>query len=68
MMSPVPPELQKHAELAIAAAGVAVRPDGCGITIAVQKYLLTGDEAAHQTVKDLSTNVTAICRYLQCRA
>ena len=48
-------ELQKHAEMAFAAAGDAVRPTH-KLYYAVQKYLLTGDEAAHQMVKDLSTN------------
>ena len=48
-------ELQKHAEMAFAAAGDAVRPTH-KLYYAVQKYLLTGDEAAHQMVKDLSPN------------
>ena len=50
-------ELQKHAEMAFAAAGDAVRPTH-KLYYAVQKYLLTGDEAAHQMVKDLSTNAS----------
>lgn len=48
-------DLQKHAEMAFAAAGDAVRPTH-KLYYAVQKYLLTGDEAAHQLVKDLATN------------
>jgi hypothetical protein len=50
-------ELQKHAEMAFAAAGDAVRPRH-KLYYAVQKYLLTGDEAAHQMVKDLSPNAS----------
>ncbi len=46
-------ELQKHAELAMAAAGNAARPSH-RLYFAVQKYLLTGDESAHQTVKELA--------------
>jgi len=49
--------LQKHAEMAFAAAGDAVRPTH-RLYYAVQKYLLTGDETAHQMVKDLSTNAS----------
>jgi endoglucanase len=48
-------QLQKHAELAFAAAGEAIRPTH-KLYYAVQKYLLTGDETAHQMVKDLSTS------------
>lgn len=48
-------ELQKHAEMAFSAAGEKIRP-AHRLYYAVQKYLLTGDEAAHQMVKDLSTN------------
>ncbi|MFI5380229.1 MAG: glycoside hydrolase family 9 protein [Tepidisphaerales bacterium] len=50
-------ELQKHAELAFTAAGAAVRPPH-RLYFAVQKYLLTGDEAAHQMVKDLSPSAS----------
>jgi endoglucanase len=50
-------ELQKHAEMAFAAVGDAVRPTH-KLYYAVQKYLLTGDEAAHQMVKDLSPNAS----------
>ncbi|MGC8641090.1 MAG: glycoside hydrolase family 9 protein [Isosphaeraceae bacterium] len=57
LVKPYKPEralqLQKHAELAMAAAGPTARPTH-RIYYAVQKYLLTGDEAAHQTVKELS--------------
>ncbi|MCY2953832.1 MAG: glycoside hydrolase family 9 protein [Planctomycetota bacterium] len=45
--------LQKHAEMAFAAAGEAARPTH-RLYFAVQKYLLTGDQAAHQAIKDLS--------------
>jgi endoglucanase len=48
-------EFQKHAEMAIAAGGTAIRPTH-RLYYAVQKYLLTGDEAAHKLVKDLSAN------------
>ena len=48
-------ELQKHAEMAFAAAGEAIRPTH-QLYYAVQKYLLTGDAAAHQMLRDLSTN------------
>jgi len=50
-------ELQKHAEAAFAAAGGDVRLTH-KLYFAVEKYLLTGDEAAHQLVKDLSTNAS----------
>jgi endoglucanase len=50
-------ELQKHAEMAFSAAGDAVRPTH-KLYYAVQKYLLTGDEAAHQIVKDLSSTAS----------
>jgi endoglucanase len=55
-------ELQKHAEMAFAAATAQFAATGAQAPVthrlyyAVQKYLLTGDEAAHQMVKDLSTN------------
>jgi endoglucanase len=51
-------ELRKHAEMAMTAVG-----DSAWTThrlyYAVQKYLLTGDEAAHQMVKDLAGNASA---------
>src|SRR5208283_1821140 len=50
-------ELQKHAEMAFAAAGQSVRPTH-KLYYTVQKYLLTGDEAAHQIVKDLSASAS----------
>jgi endoglucanase len=50
-------ELRKRAELAMAAAGSNARPPH-RLYYAVQKYLLTGDEAAHQTVKDLSPDAS----------
>jgi endoglucanase len=48
-------ELQKHAEMAFKAAGQRIRTTH-HLYYAVQKYLLTGDETAHQTVKDLAEN------------
>ncbi len=48
-------ELQKHAEMAFAAAGPSIRTTH-QLYFAVQKYLLTGDVAAHDAVKALSTN------------
>jgi endoglucanase len=48
-------ELRKHADMAFKAAGVRIRPSH-HLYYAVQKYLLTGDEAAHQAVKDLAEN------------
>lgn len=48
-------ELCKHADMAFKAAGQRIRPTH-HLYYAVQKYLLTGDEAAHQTVKDLAEN------------
>jgi endoglucanase len=50
-------ELQKHAEMAFAAAGDAIRPTH-KLYFAIQKYLLTGDETAHQMVKDLASSVS----------
>jgi endoglucanase len=50
-------ELQKRAEMAFAAAGDAIRPTH-KLYYAVQKYLLTGDEAAHQIAKDLSPSAS----------
>jgi endoglucanase len=50
-------ELQQHAEMAFAAAGDAVRPTH-KLYYAVQKYLLTGNEAAHQMVRDLSPSAS----------
>ena len=62
LIKPYKPEraeqLQKHAEMAMAAAGPAARPTH-RLYYAVQKYLLTGDESAHQTVKDLSSSASA---------
>jgi endoglucanase len=46
-------ELQRHAEMAFTAAGAAIRPTH-RLYYAVQKYLLTGDEAAHALVKELA--------------
>jgi len=48
-------ELRKHAEMAFEAAGQQIRPTH-HLYYAVQKYLLTGDETAHQTVKNLAEN------------
>ena len=50
-------ELRKHAEMAFAAAGQSVRPTH-KLYYSVQKYLLTGDEAAHQMIKDLSASAS----------
>ncbi len=50
-------ELQKHAEMALTAAG-AQAPPTHRLYFAVQKYLLTGDEAAHQAVKDLAPSAS----------
>ena len=49
--------LQKHAEMAFAAAGEQA-PQTHRLYFAVQKYLLTGDEAAHQMVKDLAPSAS----------
>ncbi len=51
-------ELQKHAEMAFKAAGDQIRPSH-KLYYAVQKYLLTGDESAHQMVKDLAESAGA---------
>jgi endoglucanase len=51
-------ELQKRAEMAFNAAGDSIRPS-FKLYYAIQKYLLTGDETAHQMVKDLATNASA---------
>jgi endoglucanase len=51
-------DLRKHAEMAMAATGAEARLTH-RLYFAVQKYLLTGDEAAHQMVKDLSPNAGA---------
>jgi len=50
--------LRKRADRAMAAAGDSARTTH-RLYYAVQKYLLTGDEAAHQTVKDLSEHASA---------
>ncbi len=56
-LKPYKPErsaaLQKRAELAFRAVGDRIRPTH-QLYYAVQKYLLTGDESAHQMVKDLA--------------
>jgi endoglucanase len=46
-------ELRKRADMAYNAAGDSIRTTH-KLYYAVQKYLLTGDEAAHRIVKDLS--------------
>lgn len=48
-------ELRKHADMAFEAAGQRICISH-HLYYAVQKYLLTGDETAHQTVKDLAEN------------
>lgn len=54
-------ELQKHAEMAFAAAGNAIRSSH-KLYFAVEKYLLTGDPAAHEMVQELSTNALEYAR------
>ncbi len=51
-------ELQKHAEMAMTAVGDLAWTTH-RLYYAVQKYLLTGDEAAHKMVKDLANNASA---------
>jgi endoglucanase len=51
-------ELQKHADMAFKAAGDQICPTH-KLYYAVQKYLLTGDESAHQMVKDLADSAGA---------
>jgi len=51
-------QLRKHADMAMAAAGDAAKTPH-RLYYAVQKYLLTGDEAAHQVVRELSGNAGA---------
>ncbi len=51
-------DLVKHADMAMAAAGDAAKVPH-RLYYAVQKYLLTGDPAAHQIVKDLAKDVDA---------
>jgi len=51
-------DLMKHANMAFAAAGEAIRPTH-KLYYAVEKYLLTGDETAHQMVKDLAGSASA---------
>jgi len=62
LVKPYKPEraaaLQKHAEMAFKAVGDQIRPTH-KLYYAVQKYLLTGDEAAHQMVKDLAESAGA---------
>ncbi len=48
-------ELYKHAEMAFNAAGNSALATH-KLYYAIQKYLLTGDEQAHQMVKDLADN------------
>jgi len=49
--------LQQHAEMAFAAAGTAISPPH-KLYFAVQKYLLTGDESAHQMIKELAPSTS----------
>jgi endoglucanase len=62
LIKPYKPErsaaLQKHAEMAMAAAGTRASA-GHRLYFAVQKYLLTGDEEAHKMVKELAGNAGA---------
>ena len=48
-------ELRKHADMAFKAAGDRINTTH-HLYYAVQKYLLTGDKTAHQTIKDLAEN------------
>lgn len=54
-------ELCKHAKMAFKAAGQRIRTTH-HLYYAVQNYLLTGDETAHQTVKNLAENTA---RYVE---
>jgi endoglucanase len=62
IMKPYKPEraeeLQKHADMAFQAAGDQICPTH-KLYYAVQKYLLTGDESAHQIVRDLADSAGA---------
>lgn len=51
-------ELARRADMAFKAAGDQIRPTH-KLYYAVQKYLLTGDESAHQMVKDLADGAGA---------
>lgn len=57
MLKPYKPqrseEFRKHAEMAYAAAGSSIRPSH-HLYYAVQKYLLSGNEADHQKVRELA--------------
>jgi endoglucanase len=61
IIKPFKPErsegLRQRADKAFAAAGEQINITH-HLYYAVQKYLLTGDEAAHQAVKDLATNAS----------
>ena len=50
-------ELRKHADMAFKAAGDEICTTH-HLYYAVQKYLLTGDETAHRTIKDLSEHAS----------
>jgi hypothetical protein len=52
-------ELEKRADLARAAVGARIRP-AHEIYYAIQKYLLTGDDAAHAHVKELAPRASAL--------
>jgi endoglucanase len=52
-------ELQRRAEMAYKAAGEDIFP-AHKLYYAVQKYLLTGDSAAHQMVKDMAPQANAL--------
>jgi endoglucanase len=62
ILKPYKPEradrFQRHAEMAMTAAGSAARPTH-RLYYAVQKYLLTGDETAHKVVKELAPSADA---------
>jgi endoglucanase len=52
-------ELEKRGDLARAAVGSRIKP-AHEIYYAIQKYLLTGDEAAHVRVKELAPRASAL--------
>jgi hypothetical protein len=52
-------ELEKRADLARAAVGSRIKP-AHEIYYAIQKYLLTGDEAAHARVKELAPRTSVL--------
>ncbi|MBZ5529514.1 MAG: hypothetical protein LAN71_16660, partial [Acidobacteriia bacterium] len=51
-------ELQKRGDLAFQAAGAKFKP-AHKLYFAIQKYLLTGDETAHEMVKELAPRTSS---------